>query len=134
MLYRDDIMYVLPSLVKKKTLPFFFDVSFYIFRTFHLQFLLGERIQSENACSGASVELDGLYFVYLHHEKITLNVNKKTIMMETQHKFCFIVDVCKEEPQLVVPRDNYGKLETIFSFTELQAMGWLVQVKSIGFR
>ena len=49
----------------------------------------GDRVKSDPACSGAAIDKDSLFLVYLHHEQLTMQVNGKTIIMNTKYKFCF---------------------------------------------
>ena len=100
----------------------------------HSKILSGEQVKKEPACKGAAIDEKSLFLVYLHHEKLTMKVQEKNVVMSTKDKFCLLVDICKQEPHLVIPEDNYGHIETVFSFTELQSLGWSVSVKSVGFR
>lgn len=94
----------------------------------------GARVKQEVACAGAAIDEESFFLVYLHHEKLSLKVYEKNIIMQTGGKFCFLIDMCKAEPHLVIPPDNHGHLETVFSFAELQSLGWTINVKSVGFR
>ena len=99
----------------------------------HAYLWSGQRVKSEAACKGVAIDESGMFLVYLHREKLTMQVHDKQVVMATDGIFCFVVDMCKNEPHLAIPSDNMGHLETIFSFTELQSLGWSLSVGSIGF-
>ena len=94
----------------------------------------GKEVNANQHCRGAAIDELSIFLVYLHHEKITIKAHEKTVQMITNGKFCLIVDICSGEPHLVVPKDNYGKIEKIFSFHELRNIGWSLNVKTIGFK
>ena len=94
----------------------------------------GKDVNANKHCRGAAIDESSVFLVYLHHEKLTMKSHEKTAQMITNDKFCLIVEMCSGEPHLVVPKDNYGKIERIFSFHELREIGWSVNVKAIGFK
>ena len=94
----------------------------------------GKEVNANQHCRGAAIDESSIFLVYLHHEKLTMKAYEKTAQMITKNKFCLIVDICSGEPHLVVPKDNYGKIEKIFSFDELRNIGWSLNVKTIGFK
>ena len=94
----------------------------------------GKEVNANQHCRGAAIDESSIFLVYLHHEKLTMKAYEKTAQMITNDKFCLIVDICSGEPHLVVPKDNYGKIEKIFSLHELRNIGWSLNVKTIGFK
>ena len=94
----------------------------------------GKEVNANQHCRGAAIDESSIFLVYLHHEKLTMKAYEKTAQMITNDKFCLIVDICSGEPYLVVPKDNYGKIEKIFSLHELRNIGWSLNVKTIGFK
>lgn len=94
----------------------------------------GKEVNANQHCRGAAIDESSIFLVYLHHEKLTMKAYEKTAQMITNDKFCLIVDICSGEPHLVVPKDNYGKTEKIFSLHELRNVGWSLNVKTIGFK
>ena len=94
----------------------------------------GKEVNANQHCTGAAIDESSIFLVYLHYEKLTMKAHEKTAQMITNDKFCLIVEACSGEPHLVVPKDNYGKIERIFSFHELLDIGWSVNVKAIGFK
>jgi len=92
------------------------------------------RVKQHSVCSSAAIDDTSMFLVYLQHETVTMKVHDKSITMNTKSKFCLLIDLCKKEPHLALPVDNFGQLETIFSFSTLQNMGWKISLKSVGFR
>ena len=94
----------------------------------------GKKVNANQHCRGAAIDELSVFLVYLHHEKLTMKAHEKTAQMITNDKFCLMVEICSGELHLVVPKDNYGKIEKIFSFHEFRDVGWSVNVKAIGFK
>lgn len=94
----------------------------------------GKRVKKEEACSRATIDESSLFLVYLHHESIRMSVHKQTIDMTTKYKFCFLINLCTSETQIAIPVDNHGRIESLFSFESVKAMGWKISLHSVGFR
>ena len=92
------------------------------------------RVKAHPVCGAAAIDETSTFLVYLHHEAITMRVHDKSVAMTTNSKFCLLVDICKKEPHFVLPSDNFGHLETMFAFSNIQTLGWKISLKSVGFR
>lgn len=92
------------------------------------------KVKSHPVCGAAAIDETSTFLVYLHHEAITMKVHDKTVAMDSDSKFCLLVDVCKKEPHFVLPPDNFGHLESMFAFSNVQTLGWKVSLKSVAFR
>lgn len=95
----------------------------------------GQRVEKETSCTGAAVDKASLFLVYLHHESIDMKVDDKTVVMTTKRKkFCFLINLCTGDTHFSVPKENKGDIKSLFSFHQVETMGWNISVISIGFR
>ena len=94
----------------------------------------GDRVKSHPVCGGAAIDETSTFLVYLHREAITMKVHDVSVAMNTQSQFCLLVDICKKEPHFVLPADNNGQFKTLFSFSNIQTLGWKMSLKSVGFK
>ena len=94
----------------------------------------GKQLNANKHCRGAAIDESSIFLVYLLHEKLKVKIYEKIVRMITNYKFCLIVEITSGETHLVLPKDNYGKIEKMLSFHELRDIGWNVSVKTIGFK
>ena len=93
----------------------------------------GSMVKKHKVCSGLAIDPSSLFLVYLHKEHLSLKVHEKTVVLNSRDFFCFAIDICKVEPHVGFPNDSLGHLENLLSFEDIQALGWSLNVKAIGF-
>lgn len=92
------------------------------------------RVKSHEVCGGAAIDETSTFLVYLHREAITMKVHDVSVAMTTGSQFCLLVDICKKEPHFVLPADNHDQFKPLFSFSNIQTLGWKMSLKSVGFK